>query len=77
MLYGMMSMLIAIPTVAQQATLLEIKNNLQSVFMEGLYQRTYYSLLDRVDSDGFLQESLTGRLSLSKTLSQQNTLYIA
>lgn len=56
-----MCILISLPTVAQQATLLEIKNNLQSKFMEGLYQRTYFSLLDRVDSDGFLQESLTGR----------------
>ncbi len=69
----MMCMLIAVPTVAQQATLLEIKNNLQAEFMEGLYQRTYYSLLDRVDPDGFLQESLTGRLSLSVQL----TSYIA
>ena len=57
----MIYMLIIASAVAQEATMSDIKKNLQSEFMEGLYQRTYYSLLDRVDSDGFLQESLTGR----------------
>lgn len=57
----MIYMFIAASAVGQQATMLDIKKNLQSEFMEGLYQRTYYSLLDRVDPDGFLQESLTGR----------------
>ncbi len=46
---------------AQQATISDIKKNLQSDFMEGLYHRTYYSLFDRIDPDGFLQESLTGK----------------
>ena len=54
-------MLTVASTVAQQPTMSDIKKSLQSEFMEGLYQRTYYSLLDRIDSDGFLQESLTGR----------------
>lgn len=33
---------------------------LQSPFFEKLYANTYYSLLDRMHSDGYLQESLTG-----------------
>ncbi|MBN1351864.1 hypothetical protein JXJ21_20830 [candidate division KSB1 bacterium] len=40
-----------------------LKQRLQSDFIDTLYTRTYYSLLDRVDPDGFLQESLTGRYS--------------
>jgi len=45
----------------QNVTMADIRRELQSEYIEGLYQRTYYSLLDRIDSDGFLQESLTGR----------------
>ena len=42
-------------------TLADIRRDLQSEIIKGLYQRTYTSLLDRIDSDGFLHESLTGR----------------
>ncbi|MEN8228236.1 MAG: hypothetical protein ABFS38_08790 [Bacteroidota bacterium] len=48
-------------TAAQQTTMADIKESLQSEYIEELYNNTYYSLLDRVDPDGFLQESLTGR----------------
>jgi len=54
-------MLTVSSTAAQHAMMADIKKNLQSEFMEGLYERTYYSLLDRVDPDGFVQESLTGK----------------
>ena len=47
--------------MAQKVSLADIRNELQSPEIYGLYQRTYYSLLDRIDPDGFLQESLTGR----------------
>ncbi|NIA28915.1 MAG: hypothetical protein GWP06_03265 [Actinobacteria bacterium] len=60
-LFVLMAILPVVPTAAQRATMTDIKKSLQSEFMEGLYQRTYFSLLDRVDPDGFLQESLTGR----------------
>ena len=59
--FTLMVMLTIASTAAQQATMADIKKSLQSEFMEGLYERTYYSLLDRVDPDGFVQESLTGR----------------
>ncbi len=55
------AILIATPVVAQKTTMSDIRKDLQSPEIEGLYQRTYYSLLDRIDADGFLQESLTGR----------------
>jgi hypothetical protein len=46
---------------ARKISLTDIRKDLQSPVVEGLYQRTYQSLLDRIDRDGFLQESLTGR----------------
>jgi hypothetical protein len=49
------------PVNAQKTTLETIKKMLQSSKIEGLYLNTYYSLLDRIDVDGFLQESFTGR----------------
>ena len=49
------------PLRAQKASVTDIKNILKSPEIEGLYLRTYYSLLDRVDVDGFMQESLTDR----------------
>jgi hypothetical protein len=49
------------PVNAQNITLADIREVLESDIIEGLYHRTYRSLLDRIDSDGFLQESLTGR----------------
>lgn len=38
----------------------DIKAILESPYFEKLYAKTYYSLLDRMQSDGFLPESLTG-----------------
>lgn len=38
----------------------EIKAKLEGKFLNDLYSRTYYSLLDRIDKDGFQPESLTG-----------------
>ncbi len=43
-----------------QKGLSDIKATLQSPYFEKLYSDTYYSLLDRMDKNGFLQESLTG-----------------
>jgi hypothetical protein len=37
-----------------------VKYLLQSPFFEKLYSNTYYSLLDRMGKDGYLQESVTG-----------------
>ncbi len=37
-----------------------IKAMLQSEYFEKLYSKTYYSLLDRIEDDGYLPESLTG-----------------
>jgi hypothetical protein len=38
----------------------EIRKILQSAYFEKLYSKTYYSLLNRMQEDGFLPESLTG-----------------
>ncbi len=38
-----------------------VKHKLSSDFFTRLYSNTYYSLLSRIDSDGYLQESLTGQ----------------
>ncbi len=60
--YGFLLVILTVtPVVAQKTTMADIRKDLQSPEIEGLYQRTYYSLLDRIDADGFLQESLTGR----------------
>ena len=37
-----------------------VRQRLQSRFLESLYTRTYYSLLDRMEPDGFLKESEMG-----------------
>ncbi len=39
----------------------KIKNEISSEFFEALYSNTYYDLVDRVEADGFLQESKTGQ----------------
>lgn len=39
----------------------EVKKELSSEFFETLYSNTYYNLLDRIEADGFLQESETGQ----------------
>lgn len=39
----------------------KVKEELSSDFFETLYSNTYYNLLDRIESDGFLQESQTGQ----------------
>ncbi len=38
-----------------------VKQKLSSDFFTRLYSNTYYSLLSRIDSDGYLQESMTGQ----------------
>jgi hypothetical protein len=38
----------------------DISAELSSPFLQGLYARTYHSLLNRVGKDGYLQESMTG-----------------
>ncbi len=38
-----------------------VKQKLSSDFFTRLYSNTYYSLLSRIDNDGYLQESLTGQ----------------
>jgi hypothetical protein len=42
------------------ATMEDVKARLVSPFHQGLYSRTYRSLLDRVEPSGYFQESLTG-----------------
>ncbi|MBI2297737.1 MAG: hypothetical protein HYU66_02080 [Armatimonadetes bacterium] len=42
------------------ADLGELKPKLESPFHKGLYGRTYRSLLERVEPDGYFEESLTG-----------------
>ena len=37
----------------------EVKQILQSEYFQKLYSKTYYSLIDRMESDGYLPESLT------------------
>ncbi len=39
----------------------KVKEELSSDFFETLYSNTYYDLLDRIEADGFLQESRTGQ----------------
>jgi hypothetical protein len=39
----------------------QVKQELSSDFFETLYSNTYYNLLDRIEPDGFLQESQTGQ----------------
>jgi hypothetical protein len=46
-----------VPAMQDKAS---IRAMLQSPFFEKLYANTYYSLLDRMGKDGFLQESLSG-----------------
>ena len=43
-----------------QVTIKDLSDKLQSPFIEGLYRRTYQSILDRVESDGYFQESVNG-----------------
>ena len=38
----------------------EVKAKLQNKFFEKLYSKTYYSLIDRIEDDGYIEESLTG-----------------
>lgn len=38
----------------------DMKAKLQGKFLNDLYSKTYYSLVDRIDRDGFQPESLTG-----------------
>ena len=41
-------------------TAADVAERLKSDFHQGLYARTYNSLLERVEAEGFFQESLTG-----------------
>ncbi|MBO3273348.1 hypothetical protein [Hymenobacter defluvii] len=50
---------LAYTTVSAQK-LSSVKAELASPFFENLYANTYYSLVDRMDQDGYLPESLTG-----------------
>lgn len=43
-----------------QISMNDLAKKLQSAFIEGLYKRTYQSILDRVESDGYFQESVNG-----------------
>ncbi len=58
-LYAKTSLKSAI-AVSNTANIGTIKAMLQSEDLEKLYSRSYYSLLDRMQGDGFLPESLTG-----------------
>lgn len=61
LLTGLVGILSAVPASSRNATLADVRKILQSSEIAGLYRRTYYSLINRVDPDGFFQESLTGR----------------
>jgi hypothetical protein len=54
----LLSCLAGTSAFAQKLT--SVKAELKSPFFENLYANTYYSLVDRMDKDGFLPESLTG-----------------
>lgn len=43
-----------------QVTVEDLRRELESPEIIGLYKRTYQSILDRVEPDGFFQESVTG-----------------
>jgi hypothetical protein len=45
---------------SQQADEASVRKLLESPYFEGLYARTYWSLIDRTGPDGFVPESLTG-----------------
>ncbi|MHB0997597.1 MAG: hypothetical protein ACYC27_00005 [Armatimonadota bacterium] len=47
-------------TNTNQVTITDLSNKLQSPFIDELYKRTYQSILDRVEDDGFFQESVNG-----------------
>lgn len=61
LLTGLVGMLSATVSSARNSTLSDVRKILETPEIEGLYARTYASLVDRVDPDGFFQESLTGR----------------
>jgi hypothetical protein len=61
LLTGLVGVLSATSGAARNSTLADVRKILQAPEIEGLYARTYYSLIDRIDPDGFFQESLTGR----------------
>lgn len=44
----------------RNANLSDLKKELQDPFIEGLYKRTYQSIIDRVENDGYFQESVNG-----------------
>lgn len=48
------------PNTAKPVRQSDIEKMLRSEYFERLYSNTYYSLVDRMDDDGYLQESLTG-----------------
>jgi hypothetical protein len=47
-------------TATAQPGLSAVRKQLGSPYFEKLYSKTYYSLLDRIAPNGFLQESITG-----------------
>lgn len=51
------------PGLSRQYTMQDVHERLSSPFHQGLYARTYRSLLERVEPSGFFQESLTGAYS--------------
>ena len=43
------------------SSLVSVKEKITSDFFTRLYSNTYYSLLSRIEDDGYLQESMTGQ----------------
>ena len=43
------------------SSLVSVKEKITSNFFTRLYSNTYYSLLSRIEDDGYLQESMTGQ----------------
>ncbi len=48
-------------TTKNNSTLESVRQKLTSDFFTRLYSNTYYSLISRIEADGYLQESMTGQ----------------
>jgi len=62
----------------QHADELRVRTLLQSPYFEGLYARTYWSLIQRTDPGGFVPESLTGAYGgmFPRTIGALSLLYL-
>jgi len=64
--------------VRQHADEVQVRKLLESPYFEGLYARTYWSLIQRTDPSGFVPESLTGAYGgmFPRTVGALSLLYL-